>query len=667
MSFQKFSVAVAKQLDKMIKHANEEGTNLLRVDISKEEIWDAYMNAFPAGTNEILKERREYDCNTCKQFIRGMGNAVALIDGKMVTVWDVEAEGYYKDVAKSMAELVKSKNIAGPKFTNEMSYGTPYNYNQAGGTHFHFHTGRLSNVVYKGKDAATLRGQIESQMGVAIRSVNTITDYAIDTVLELIRDNLIYRGSEHKQAVTAFKKFKKEAGEAKSVELYCWSKSGSGIYPALIRNTAIGTLLIDLSEGVDLEVAVRKFENVMAPANYKRPKSLVTPKMIEAAEKTVVELGLMDSLARRHAVVSDLTINNVLFANRGAAASMAASAMGGVFSALKEEVKDSKLPDASKVQEIHVDEFLGRIMPGAQSIQVAVNNGQMGNFMSLVAPVNKDAKPLFQWDNGFSWSYTGEVTDSIKELVKAAGGKVDAHIRFSLAWHNYDDLDFHLETPRGTIYFGDKRHSFGELDVDMNAGSGTTRSPVENIVLNKNAPDGDYKLKVHNFSQRESRDVGYTVQVVVDGAVTEFSSKNNPVNRQYDTILTFTLKNGVMVKSSSKLSVSSSQKDVWGVQTNKWQNVSMILNSPNHWDEKQVGNKHLFFMLEGCKNPDPVRGFYNEFLRTDLNEHRKVFEVLASKMRVEPADDQLSGVGFSMTKRDKLLVRVDNRPYVVVF
>ena len=59
-------------------------------------------------------------------------------------------------------------------------------------------------------------------------------------------------------------------------------------------------------------------------------------------------------------------------------------------------------------------------------------------------------------------------------------------------------------------------------------------------------------------------------------------------------------------------------------------------------------------MLKGCKNPDSVRGFYNEFLRGDMNEHRKVFEMLASNMKAEYSDEQLSGVGFSTTNKQEI-------------
>ena len=84
----------------------------------------------------------------------------------------------------------------------------------------------------------------------------------------------------------------------------------------------------------------------------------------------------------------------------------------------------------------------------------------------------------------------------------------------------------------------------------------------------------------------------------------------------------------------------------------------MIMKSPNHWDDKGVGNKHYFFMLEDCKNEGAARGFFNEFLKEEMNEHRKVFEVLGSKMKVERTDNQLSGVGFSSTQKNSIICKV---------
>jgi hypothetical protein len=65
-------------------------------------------------------------------------------------------------------------------------------------------------------------------------------------------------------------------------------------------------------------------------------------------------------------------------------------------------------------------------------------------------------------------------------------------------------------------------------------------------------------------------------------------------------------------------------------------------------------------MLEDCKQEGKARGLYNEFLDDSLRDHRKVFEVLGGKLMTEESDDQLSGVGFSLTKRNSFICRVSS-------
>ncbi len=63
-------------------------------------------------------------------------------------------------------------------------------------------------------------------------------------------------------------------------------------------------------------------------------------------------------------------------------------------------------------------------------------------------------------------------------------------------------------------------------------------------------------------------------------------------------------------------------------------------------------------MLDGCNNPEKTRGFYNEHLSNSLTEHRKVFEVLGSKLKTDHSDTQLSGLGFSSTQHDQVVAKV---------
>lgn len=647
---------------------------LFMTDASKDELWQTYIESFPESI------RQEFNCNACRQFIKQYGNVVVIdSDYQMRSLWQLQIDdALYQNVFNRLHTLVTSTSVRDAFITDTAKLGTDSNVEllENGEPHRWHHLSLqlpdrfvVRSILRRGDlTVESYQSERRSQAQVLKRSLSELTIASTMTALELIASNSIYRGAEFKGLLEQFLEIQVKYAELDVAlkDNYCWAQAANASGSlSKIRNTAIGTLLIDLSADVDINEAVAKFERVMAPANYKRPTPVFTKRMVEDAERKMSDLGLTDSLARRHATLHDLTVNNLLFVDRSVRRQTAS-----IFDALKQEalVNPKKF---DKVQQISLDTFLKEVLPTAQSLELLLENKHQRNLVSLIAPVNPDAPSLFKWANGFSWSYSGAYADSVKERVKKAGGEVEGQLRVSLAWSNYDDLDLHLVEPRGfEIYYGDKlSNAGGRLDVDMNAGSGTTREPVENIYYPHGhpLPEGIYTVFVNQFCQRDRSDVGFTVEFEYNGDIHTFEYPHEVSYKRNVEVLTFNYSRSTDVTILSSIEESSTirSKEFWNLRSNSWHRVNALMFSPNHWaTEKGIGNKHLFAILDGCRNDEPkVRGFFNEFLKEEFTAHRKVFEALGDRFEVSNnvGDAQLSGVGFSLTQPTSFIVRVKGR------
>lgn len=697
LEFKHLRNAVARQFQKMVP------TGLFRVRIDQNEedetapapkkrekgeprpsrIWDAYLASFPEGSNPIYKVRTEHDCSCCRGFIKKLGSVVTIAEGKLVTVWDFKIAGAYQEVADTMAALIRKEaaahGIHNVFLHTEKVVGIEKNIQNLGGpvrTWEHFFV-NLPTEAVAGADIGGRLSDTRATRDVMFRSLKELTLDATDTVLDLIAQNSLYRGEEQKFALESFRKFQVEFAKLKNDEardLYCWARIKAAP-PSVtrIRNTALGTLLVNLSDGMDLEDAVKAWEKVMAPTNYKRPTALVTKAMIAKAQETLKELGLLSALDRRYAVSEDISVTNVLFADREARKIMADRA-SAVFEDLADRVPE-KLKNLDKVEEVSMDDFLNKILPRTTSLEAFVENRHAGNFVSLIAPTDPTARRLFKWDNPFSWCYTGELTDSIKQRVKAAGGKIDADFRASLSWYNNDDLDLHLKEPTGDhVYYHARRSRHGaHLDIDMNGmdGLSPTRTPVENIVYaeKRTMPEGVYTLYVQQYAPREKIDVGFAAEIEFEGQLWSFGYEKALPHGQNIVVAKFQYSRKEGFKILESLPAAQTSKTIWGVPTQTFRKVNIVALSPNHWDDRAVGNRHVMFFLDGCVREGTARGFYNEYLAPALEPHRKVMEMVGSRMKTETSDRQLSGIGLSATKKDHLLVRVKGavtRPLKIV-
>ena len=107
MDFKPFRDAISNQYDKL-----QATGSLYTVQIDKDQLWQHYLNSFPAGSNLVYRERPSHDCSACKAFIRNIGAVVAIIDNRLVSVWNLSdtknISDAYLTVCLKMKQLIES-------------------------------------------------------------------------------------------------------------------------------------------------------------------------------------------------------------------------------------------------------------------------------------------------------------------------------------------------------------------------------------------------------------------------------------------------------------------------------------------------------------------------------------------------------------------------------
>ncbi len=686
----KLTLKLQSQFDEMQKTGK-----LFRVALTGQQVWDLYLTSFEDDPIFRDPESSTHTCNHCKNFVRRYGNIVSINENyEIESIFDVlEEDTEYEPVIKALSKAVKNSKITEVFFeTFEELNSLPYESCKKTNEKFQLgvdknnkqyteeevakygkvntekvytfnHMHLLLNKVFvdmSGKSVEALMGEYRDSKNVFQRAMETISLDTLLLVKDLINQGSLLDGTTHLYKIDAIIPLKQEYDSlgASKRDNWCWIKSYK-FQLAKFRNELIGVLCTELSEGEELNKACQAWNKRVDPVNYMKTTAPITKKQIEEAKKFVEENGYLESFDRRFATIDDIKVSEILHSNVGTGKIKSISMFDGV----KPTSTRHKRNEFDGVEEVGIEKFMKDILPGCTSIEVLLNNSHEGNMVSLTTTNNKDSKPIFKWANNYSWTFNGNLAgkSQIKEAVFTAGGKIDGVLRFSIMWNKEGkdilDFDAHAVEPTGThIYFrnykGTKTPLSGMLDVDMVR---PAKMGVENIVWSdlSKMRDGEYQMIIHNYDS--GRNNGFEAEIEFEGEVFHYSKTGNVQGQVGIAIVT--LKNGKFT-IKHLLPETQSNKELYGLETNQFHKVNLVCLSPNHWGENNVGNKHYFFMLEGCKSPNSIRSFHNENLIPELANHRKVMEVLGATNTIETTGKQLSGLGFNSTVKDEVLVRL---------
>lgn len=376
-------------LDKIIVHVAEilnSGYRLFTTDASG--LFDLYLSKIPT------KDRQYHNCNACRHFFERFGGLVTInaSGNTAVPIWSCEPPPYYKKAITAVYDQVYKAKVTGAFLSKTRVLGLPVT---SKWTHYsitipssHVHTSKVQTpeqaMAEKLEDFKNVR-----------RALGEVPEAALKAVLALLESEALYRGEKIIGPVKWLMERHTEASGEKNRqkrENLLWralSTAPAGFcHP---RSSVAWSLIEDITSGLSVEDAKRKFAAKMKADIYQRPQSAPTVGNIARAEELFRQLELAPALERRFARLEEI---KTYWTPQGTKDRTAT----GLFSHLKTKGDKKGVPtDLGAVKDPSTwEKFRAKILEGAVKIEFQVPS--YGGFHAIVTAVNPDAPTILRWD-----------------------------------------------------------------------------------------------------------------------------------------------------------------------------------------------------------------------------------------------------------------------------
>lgn len=351
MEFSVFNKMIQDRFDYM-----QSNYRLFRSNVTGDELWLLYLNSFRDGDDPIFRdpESSSHNCNNDRNFIRRYGNIVGIDErSEIVTMFDLELDydNIYYASSSNMSRVLIKRGICNIFFEtfNELNLlpyqkitkgmelfqlGTSTTYKQYSKeevdkygivkegivyefNHFHVYLNRCF-VKFGNESIESIMAVYRDSKEVFKRGLDEISLDTLELVRDLINQGSLLNGDSYLDKVIKFINLKKiyNTLDNKLKDNWCWFSSYEFPF-ARFRNELIGTLCIELTEGVELNKACETWNKRVDPVNYMKAKAPITQSQIKEAQNFVEENGYGESFDRRFANIDDININEILHSNVG--------------------------------------------------------------------------------------------------------------------------------------------------------------------------------------------------------------------------------------------------------------------------------------------------------------------------------------------------------------